>query len=68
MSHEDNLKRSLATMVDTLEVIRPAFTLPGFRNAWVVFAGWILTIGVHAVTQALVVTDSSAGRWPARPT
>lgn len=34
-----------------------AFTRPGARNAWVVFAGWVLTMGTHAVTQALVVTD-----------
>ena len=51
------LQRSLATMLGTMEVVQPAFTQPGFRNAWVVFAGWVLTAGVHAVTQALVVTD-----------
>jgi len=44
-------------MLATLEVVGPAFTRPGFRNAWVVFAGWVLTTGVHAVTQALVFTD-----------
>jgi hypothetical protein len=57
MSHDENIKRSLATMLGTMEVVQPAFTRPGFRNAWVVFAGWTLTMGVHAVTQALVVTD-----------
>jgi hypothetical protein len=51
------LQRSLATMLGTMEVVQPALTRPGFRNAWVVFAGWVLTAGVHAVTQALVVTD-----------
>jgi hypothetical protein len=44
-------------MLSTLEVVQPAFTRPGFRNAWVVFAGWVLTMGVHAVTAALVATD-----------
>jgi DDE superfamily endonuclease len=48
---------SLATLLDSMEAVRPAFTVPGFRNAWVVFAGWVMTVGVHAVTQALVVTD-----------
>jgi len=38
-------------------VLQPAFTRPEFRNAWVVFAGWVLTAGTHVVTQALVVTD-----------
>ncbi len=44
-------------MLSTMEVVRPAFTRPGFRNAWVVYAGWVLTMGVHAVTAALVATD-----------
>jgi hypothetical protein len=52
-----SIERSLATLLSTLEVVRPAFTRPGYRNAWVVFAGWVLTTGVHAVTQALVFTD-----------
>ena len=45
------------TLLSTIEFIQPAFTRPGFRNAWVVFTGWVLTMGVHAITQALVVTD-----------
>lgn len=44
-------------MLGTMEVVQPAFSRPGYRNAWVVFAGWVLTMGVHAVTQALVFTD-----------
>lgn len=48
---------ALRTLLVTMEVIRPAFTRPGFRNAWVVFSGWVLTTGMHAVTQALVMTD-----------
>jgi hypothetical protein len=57
VAHRENVKRSFATMLGTMEVVQPAFTQPGFRNAWVVFTGWVLTMGVHAVTQALVVTD-----------
>jgi hypothetical protein len=49
--------RGFRTLLATVEVLQPAFTRPGFRNAWVVFAGWVLTAGTHAVTQALVVTD-----------
>jgi DDE superfamily endonuclease len=51
------VEQGLASMLGVMEVVEPAFTQPGFRNAWVVFAGWVLTVGVHAVTQALVVTD-----------
>lgn len=47
----------LRTFLDRLEVVRDAFTAPGFRNAVVVVTGWVLTTGVHAVTQALVATD-----------
>src|SRR3990172_1770100 len=70
--------RGCRTLLATVEVLQPAFTRPGFRNAWVVFAGWVLTAGTHAVTQALVVTDVarrlhherfhrffSRGRWRA---
>ena len=48
---------ALGTLLVTMEVIQPGFTRPGFRNAWVVFAGWVLTMGSHAVTQSLVETD-----------
>ncbi len=51
------MERGFRTLLATVEVLQPAFTRPGFRNAWVVFAGWVLTAGAHAVTQALVVTD-----------
>jgi DDE superfamily endonuclease len=51
----------LATLLNCLEVLRPALTMPSFINMQVLFAGWILTSGQHAVTQALVVT-SVAGR------
>ena len=51
------MERGFRTLLATVEVLQPVFTRPGFRNAWVVFAGWVLTAGAHAVTQALVVTD-----------
>ena len=50
-------QRGLRTLLSMMEVMQPAFTRPGFRNAWVIFSGWVLTMGVHAVTQALVATD-----------
>lgn len=56
------MERGFRTLLATVEVLQPAFTRPGFRNAWVVFAGWVLTAGTHAVTQALVVTDVARRR------
>jgi SRSO17 transposase len=51
----------LRTLLEFLEVLRPALTRPGFANMVVVFTGWVLTAGSHAVTEALVAT-SVAGR------
>lgn len=45
-----------------MEELRPAFTQPGFENGLVVFVGWVLTEGTHAVTQALVNTDVARRR------
>ncbi len=53
---------ALRTLLAALEVVRPAFTRPGFANLVVVFAGWVLTSGPHAVTQALVVTGVAGRR------
>ncbi len=53
---------ALRTLVEALEVVRPAFTRPGFTNLVVVFAGWALTSGPHAVTQALVMTGVAGRR------
>lgn len=47
----------LRTLLAWTEVFRPALTKPGYRNALVVFVGWVRTAGLHAVTEALVVTD-----------
>lgn len=52
----------LRTLLKWMEELRPALTRPGHRNAIVVFAGWVLTQGSHAVTQALVMTDVSRRR------
>lgn len=51
----------LRTLIDLLEVFRPALTKPGWANLVVVFAGWVQTSGTHAITEALVAT-SVAGR------
>jgi hypothetical protein len=53
---------ALRTLIDALEVVRPAFTRPGFANLVVVFAGWTMTSGTHAVTQALVSTGVAGRR------
>ncbi|MFL5418402.1 MAG: transposase, partial [Myxococcales bacterium] len=49
-------------MLEALEVVRPAFTRPGFDNLLVIFSGWTLTSGPHAVTQALVTTGVAGRR------
>jgi len=47
---------ALATLLAFLEVFRPALTQPGFTRMRVVFVGWVLTTGTHAITSALVAT------------
>lgn len=51
----------LRTLLECMEVFRPALTRPGFANLLVVLTGWVLTPGTHAVTEALLAT-SVAGR------
>lgn len=46
----------LRTLRTAMEAIRPALTAPGWRRAWIVMLGWLLTHGLHAVTGALVAT------------
>lgn len=53
---------ALLSLLNVFGVLRPAFTEPGFANALVVFAGWVLTNGTHAVTEALVATDVARRR------
>ena len=52
----------LRTLLALVEVLRPGLTAPSFANFIVVFAGWVQTFGVHAVTEALVVTGVSGRR------
>ena len=46
----------LFTLLSALAVLRPTLTRPGFANLRVLFAGWLQTTGLHAVTESLVVT------------
>jgi SRSO17 transposase len=52
----------LRTLLAMVEVFRPALTAPGFDKALVVFVGWVLTSGPHAVTGALVATEVAQRR------
>jgi hypothetical protein len=52
----------LFTLLSDLAVLRPALTRPGFANLRVLFAGWLQTTGLHAVTESLVVTGVSGRR------
>lgn len=49
-------------LLEILEVLRPALSAPSFSNMAVLFAGWVLTGGRHAVTEALVVSRVSGQR------
>lgn len=52
----------LASFLSVLEVFRVPLTRRSFQHMLVVASGWILTVGPHAVTEALVRTGV-AGRW-----
>lgn len=52
----------LATLLAFLEVFHTTLTQPSFENMRVVFIGWVLTPGRHAVTEALVRTGVSGRR------
>ena len=49
-------------MLEILDILRPALGAPSFANMMVIFAGWVLTPGRHAVTEALVQTRVSGHR------
>ena len=53
---------ALSTLLAWMAVFQPALTRPGFDNMVVVFTGWVLTAGPHAVTQALVTTEVAGRR------
>lgn len=50
------------TLLIVLEAFRFSLTRPGFDNLLVLFAGWVRTTGVHAVTETLVVTGVAGRR------
>jgi hypothetical protein len=50
---------ALKSLLKTLAVLRPALTAPGYANLLVIFTGWVLTPGTHAITEALVITHVS---------
>lgn len=52
----------LARLLDVLGTFRLSLTRPGFANFLVVAVGWIQSHGVHAVTEALVVTGVAGKR------
>jgi hypothetical protein len=52
----------LLTLLSCLAVLRPTLTRPGFTNFQVLFAGWLQTPGLHAVTETLVATDVARRR------
>jgi hypothetical protein len=52
----------LRTLLAGLEVFRIGLTRPGFDNFVTLFTGWVLTMGPHAVTQALVTTGVAGRR------
>ena len=47
----------LLTLLSGLAILRPTLTRPGCANLRVLFAGWVQTAGLHAVTETLVATD-----------
>lgn len=53
---------ALTALLATLQVLQPELTRPAFARLTVIFAGWILTDGPHAVTQALVFTGVAERR------
>jgi hypothetical protein len=46
--------KALTILMKIWEEVRSTFTAPGFENFIIVFSGWVLTTGPHAVTAALV--------------
>ena len=52
----------LGSFLDVLEAFRIALSAPSYANMVVVAWGWVLTRGMHAVTEALVVTRVAGRR------
>lgn len=52
----------VSTLLEWFEHVAPAFTRPSFRNALVVFLGWVQICGGHAITEALVAAKVAGRR------
>ena len=52
----------VSTLLDWFQKLSPAFTQPSWRNALIVFLGWIQICGGHAVTGALVAAGVAGRR------
>jgi hypothetical protein len=59
---EVRIPPATAALFDVLQIFRPALSAPSFANMVVLVAGWVLTGGRHAVTEALVASRVSARR------
>ena len=57
----------LASLLDVLDAFRQPLTRPGFSNSLAIAVGWIQSYGVHAVTEALVVTGVAELRTRSSP-
>jgi DDE superfamily endonuclease len=55
-------RQLVSTLLEWFEQVAPAFTRPSFRNALVVFLGWVQICGGHAITEALVVSGVAGRR------
>ncbi len=53
---------NLRTLLDVLEVLRPAFTATTFALFVMLFDGWVRTPARHAITECLIATGVASGR------
>ncbi len=56
------MPQATAALFEVLDIFRPAFSASCFSNMVVLFAGWVLTGGRHAVTESLVMSRVSGRR------
>jgi len=59
---QDMPSQILRTLLSILEETGTPLTRPGLANFLIIAVGWVQTFGVHAVTQALVVTGVAGER------
>jgi hypothetical protein len=55
-------RRLVSTLLEWFETVAPAFTKPSFRNALIIFLGWVQICGGHAITGALVAAGVAGRR------